>query len=100
MSALIKLENICKQYRTGGELQPVLRNISLTLATGEMTAITGASGSGKSTLMNILGCLDQCTSGDYYFAGKNVAHLSDDARAQLRNQKSVSFSSHFFCCHA
>jgi ABC-type lipoprotein export system ATPase subunit len=84
---LIELENIGKVYRVGEMDVPVLRNISLQIEKGEYVALMGASGSGKSTLMNILGCLDRPTSGQYYLDGEEVGNLSGDARALVRNRK-------------
>lgn len=87
MSSLIKLENISKNYHLGENVLPALSDIHLEIARGEMTAIIGVSGSGKSTLMNIMGCLDRASSGRYLFAGVDVSHLSDEALANIRNQK-------------
>ena len=84
---LIDLRQIRKAY--GGDDSPlveVLRGIDLSIHAGEFVAIVGASGSGKSTLMNILGCLDRPTSGEYLFAGENVAHLDSDELAWLRRE--------------
>jgi macrolide transport system ATP-binding/permease protein len=84
---LIELKNIRKSYGGGDSPQvDVLRGIDLSIHAGEFVAIVGASGSGKSTLMNILGCLDRPTVGDYLFAGENVAHLDSDALAWLRRE--------------
>ena len=84
---LIELKDICKTYRLGDIDVPVLKGVSLQIARGEMIALMGASGSGKSTLMNILGCLDRPTSGEYWLDGCDVSALPADERAQLRNQK-------------
>ncbi|MEQ4285713.1 MacB family efflux pump subunit [Pseudomonas syringae] len=82
---LIDLRGIRKSYGGGDSpLVNVLRGIDLSIHTGEFVAIVGASGSGKSTLMNILGCLDRPTSGEYLFAGENVAALGSDELAWLR----------------
>lgn len=88
--SLVQLNGIHKSYRMGGEWQPVLRGIDLTIESGEMVAVMGASGSGKSTLMNIVGLLDVPSQGEYLFQGENVAHLDDDKRAHLRN-KNIGF---------
>jgi len=84
---IIELHQISKTYRLGEVSVPVLRGVSLTVAPGEFIALMGASGSGKTSLMNILGCLDRPTSGEYRLEGQDVVNLSADARALLRNQK-------------
>ncbi|MCO7569533.1 MacB family efflux pump subunit [Pseudomonas chlororaphis] len=84
---LIDLRDIRKSYGGGDSPQvDVLRGIDLSIHAGEFVAIVGASGSGKSTLMNILGCLDRPTSGEYLFAGENVAQLDSDELAWLRRE--------------
>ena len=88
MPTLIHLENIRKRYETaGGVSTEVLKGIGLSIGQGEFVAIMGASGSGKSTLMNILGCLDTPSAGDYFLDGRNVASLGRDALADLRNRR-------------
>ena len=84
---LIELKDIHKTYVMGDIKLPVLKGITLSVEKGDMVALTGASGSGKSTLMNILGCLDRPTSGEYWLDGEEISKLSNDGRADVRNRK-------------
>lgn len=84
---LLSLVNVCRYFQAGSDAVAVLKDINLTLHAGEMVAIMGPSGSGKSTLMNILGCLDQPSSGRYCIDGQDVGQLNSDARAQLRRER-------------
>ena len=84
---LIELHGIDKIYSTGTVVVQALRNVSLNVAKGEFIAIMGASGSGKSTLMNILGCLDRPTGGEYFLEGRDMSSLSKDERADIRNSR-------------
>ena len=83
---LIELQNITRSFQSGDTTVQILKGIDLTIEEGEMVAIIGASGSGKSTLMNILGCLDQASSGDYIFHGENIGQYEDDQLAKLRRE--------------
>ncbi|RRR72517.1 MAG: ABC transporter ATP-binding protein [Candidatus Viridilinea halotolerans] len=87
MSDLIVVKDLTKVYTMGDVEVRALQGVSLTINHGEMVAIMGPSGSGKSTLMNIIGCLDQPSDGTYLLDGVDVAELSDDQLAAIRNQK-------------
>lgn len=84
---IIELKNICKIYKTSDIVFEALKDINLTIKKGEFASIIGASGSGKSTLMNILGCLDSATKGDYYLDGIKVTSLKDNQLAEIRRKK-------------
>jgi putative ABC transport system ATP-binding protein len=84
---MLELKNIVKTYQMGKVQVQALRGVDLTINSGEMVAIIGHSGSGKSTLMNIIGCLDKPTSGQYLLEGVEVGSLNDDKLAILRNKK-------------
>ena len=87
MKELIRITNLQKTYDSGAVPVHALRDLDLTIGQGEFVAIMGHSGSGKSTLMNILGCLDRSTGGQYVLDGIDVASLSNDALSDIRNQK-------------
>jgi putative ABC transport system ATP-binding protein len=84
---LISVENITRTYRVGTEEVRALRGVTFSIDKGEWVAIVGQSGSGKSTMMNTLGCLDTPTSGSYWLNGKDVARMSDDELADVRNRE-------------
>ncbi|WP_407526825.1 ABC transporter ATP-binding protein [Lacibacter sp. MH-610] len=87
MSAVIELKQLRKSYYLGKQELPVLKGIDLTINRSEFVALMGPSGSGKSTLMNILGCLDTLTSGQYILNSKDVSKLPDNDLAEIRNQE-------------
>ena len=84
---MIEVQNLTKIYRLGIVEVPALRGVSFRIERGEVVAIMGQSGSGKSTLMNVLGCLDLPTSGQYFLDGDDISRMSDDQLAAIRNQK-------------
>ncbi len=84
---VISLRNITKTYIMGAEQLTVLHGVNVDIKKNEYVAIMGPSGSGKSTLMNIIGCLDTPTSGDYYLTNQNVSEMDDEELAQIRNQE-------------
>lgn len=87
MAALIRCEGLWKIYRLGDVEVQALRGLDVSIDSGEFVAIMGSSGSGKSTLMNILGCLDQPTTGRYWLNGVDVARLRADQLADIRNRQ-------------
>ena len=93
--SILKLTDICKDYVQGKEPVRVLKNINLTVEKGDYIAIMGPSGSGKTTLMNVIGCLDVPTSGDYELDGKNLKDMTDDELAEVRNRHIGFVFQHF-----
>ena len=87
MSELIRTENLTKTYFIGDIRVEALRGINLKISSGDFLSIMGSSGSGKSTLMNILGCLDQPTSGKYFFKEKNISNMEKDDLSYIRNSE-------------
>jgi len=86
-SLALRLDNVVKTYQMGDQLVQALRGVSLQIAKNEYVAIMGPSGSGKSTLMNMIGCLDVPTTGEYYLEHQPVSAMSEDQLAEIRNQK-------------
>ncbi|MFT5054869.1 MAG: putative ABC transport system ATP-binding protein, partial [Oceanospirillaceae bacterium] len=87
---VIRTEHISKVYVMGTEQVHALRDISITIKKGEYVALMGPSGSGKSTLMNMIGCLDTPTGGQYFMDGQDVSRMSDNQLAEVRN-KNIGF---------
>jgi putative ABC transport system ATP-binding protein len=87
MSAIIRIRDLTREYRMGSELILALRGVTLEIHRNEYVAIMGPSGSGKSTMMNVLGCLDTPSAGEYWLNGEEVSRLSDDALARVRNRE-------------
>ena len=83
----LKIENVKKIYRMEGEEVRALQGVSISIEKNEYVAIMGPSGSGKSTMMNVLGCLDVPSSGNYFLEGEDVSKMKDDQLADIRNQK-------------
>ena len=86
-NVFFRMTDVCKSYFVGGETLQVLKNISLEIEKGEYLSIVGPSGSGKSTLMNIIGCLDQPTSGEYILNGSLIDEMSENELAEIRNRE-------------
>jgi putative ABC transport system ATP-binding protein len=86
-NAVIRIRDLTRQYVMGGETIHALRGVSLEIRRNEYVAIMGPSGSGKSTMMNVLGCLDTPSGGEYWLNGQEVSRLSDDALARVRNKE-------------
>ncbi|HPD90655.1 MAG TPA: ABC transporter ATP-binding protein [Bacillota bacterium] len=95
MSEVIRIENLSKIYENGPLQVKALDHVSLTIEEGEFVAIMGASGSGKSTLMNIIGCLDRTTEGEYLLDGINIKEKKDDELSHIRNAN-IGFVFQFF----
>lgn len=87
VASLIAMSDIWKTYEMGSEKVHALHGVSFEVRKGEYIAITGPSGSGKSTLMNLIGCLDTPSQGEYWLNGKNVSEMDDDELARIRNQE-------------
>ena len=86
-TAILVMRQLCKNYLLGTVVLRVLREIDLTINSGEYLAIMGPSGSGKSTLLNMIGCLDRPTSGEYMLGGQNVSELEDDQLSLIRGSR-------------
>ncbi|WP_276357979.1 ABC transporter ATP-binding protein [Cohnella caldifontis] len=84
---LIRIEGLSKLYQMGGETLKALNDVSLTVNYGDFVAIIGPSGSGKSTLMNVIGCLDSASSGNYWLDGEEISKLRENKLADIRNRK-------------
>jgi putative ABC transport system ATP-binding protein len=95
MPSLVQLRDVWKVYHLGDVEVQALRGVSTDVPAGEFVAVMGASGSGKSTFMNIVGCLDEPTSGTYRLEGTHVSHMTADERAVLRNQRLGFVFQHF-----
>jgi putative ABC transport system ATP-binding protein len=90
MTAVIRVNGLTREYDMGGEIVRALKGVNLEIRPNEYVAIMGPSGSGKSTLMNVIGCLDTPTAGQYWLGGTEVSRMTDDQLAQVRN-RSIGF---------
>jgi putative ABC transport system ATP-binding protein len=86
-TAILVMKDLCKTYHLGSVELRVLKDVNLTIDSGQYVAIMGPSGSGKSTLLNMIGCLDRPTAGDYLLGGQNVATLEDDQLSLIRGAR-------------
>lgn len=86
-SAIVEIQNLKREFKMGGEVVKAINDVSFSINSGEFITIMGSSGSGKTTLLNILGCLDQPSSGHYFLEGIDVSTLSKNELARLRNRK-------------
>jgi putative ABC transport system ATP-binding protein len=86
MAAIVRIQNLVKNYYMGDVTVNVLKRINLEIETGDFVALMGPSGSGKSTLMNILGCLDRPSSGQYFLNGRDISKLNDDHLSDVRSR--------------
>ena len=84
---VIQMTGICKGYRLGDEMVPILKNVDFTVSKGEFVAILGPSGSGKTTLMNIIGCMDEWEYGEYYLNGRPIHEMEEDQLNEVRNKE-------------
>ena len=84
---MIKIDSISKEYVMGDNKLLALNNVNVSISNGEFVSIMGSSGSGKSTLMNIIGCLDVPSSGDYFFKDDNISNFNANKLAELRNRE-------------
>ena len=87
MSEIIRMNKICRTYKMGGDELRVLKDVDFSVQQGEFVAVLGPSGSGKSTLMNIIGCMDKATSGEYELDGNAVHRMNDYRMTKIRNDK-------------
>lgn len=87
MSEMIRMTGVCRTYQMGGNEVHALRNVDFSVEEGEFVAVLGPSGSGKSTLMNIIGCMDNASAGEYYLGGSAVHKMNDRQMTKIRNDK-------------